>query len=215
MKTTFFVRSAHDAVTSYLFFYSKELVEESNLRGFRTINKKKQDANKLAVTTIIKKENPAFIMFNGHGNSPIICGHDDEILIQQDVNDFLLRNKITYSFTCKSADGIGRNVADSTTTFIGYVEDFALGMDVNSQASVMRDKRAKLFLEPSNLLVKSILKGNAISEAVSKAKKLMKKNISILRTDPFPDSKDYIPYLFHNYLSLEAFGNKEAMLKSN
>ena len=60
MKKTLFVRPAHDDVTSYLYYYSKALVQESKNRGFITINKEKESANKEAVTGIIKKNNPEF-----------------------------------------------------------------------------------------------------------------------------------------------------------
>ncbi|MBW6461510.1 MAG: hypothetical protein K0B07_00470 [DPANN group archaeon] len=84
--------------------------------------------------------------------------------------------------------------------------------DNNCQATIHRDNRANLFLEPSNLLVESILKGNSAKEAVLKAKTLMRRNISILKTDQFPDVKDYLPYLFNNYLILDIIGNESARL---
>ncbi len=213
MSRTLFVRPSYDDVTSYLFFYSKELLRDSELRGFITINKEKKDANTKTVTEVIEKNNPGFIMFNGHGSSTVIYGHNDEVLVKWGKNDALLKNKITYSLSCCSAAELGKKTGDTTTTFIGYVDDFALGMDFYCQASIQKDQRAKLFLEPSNLLVKSLLKGNVVKEAVQKAKELMKKNISFLRTDPFPDAKDYVPYLFNNYLALEALGNETAKLE--
>ena len=74
------------------------------------------------------------------------------------------KDRIIYSLCCSSASEPGKAVGDDSTTFIGYVDDFALGMDTNSQATVYRDERAKLFPEPSNLLVKSLLKGNSAKE---------------------------------------------------
>jgi hypothetical protein len=212
MKKTFFIRPCHDDVTSYLHYYSKELLIESKKRGFKTINKEKADANALMITGIIKKNNPDFIMFNGHGNPNTICGHHDEPLIKLNKNHSLIKNKIIYSLSCSSALKLGKKVADSKSTFIGYIDEFALGMDINSQAVVHRDKRARLFLEPSNLLVKSLLKGNNVKEAVIKARNLMKKNISKLKTDPFPDAKDYLPYLFNNLVVLSLLGNDSAKL---
>lgn len=212
MKKTLFVRPCHDDVVSYLHYYSKALLKESNNKGFKTINKEKENANKAVVTSIIKKNNPNFIMFNGHGSPTMICGHQDKVLIEKGKNHNLIKNRIIYSLSCSSASQLGKTVADSKTTFIGYIDEFALGMDSNSQAVIHRDKRAKLFLEPSNLLVKSLLKGNSAKDAVTKSKNLMKVNISKLRTDPFPDAKDYLPYLYNNYLILELIGNKSAKL---
>lgn len=153
-------------------------------------------------------------MFNGHGNPSVICGHDNEVVINKDTNYELLKGKVAYALSCSSAAELGKKVADKDSTFIGYSDEFALGMDGNSQTAIHRDKRAKLFLEPSNLLVESLLKGNSAKEAVEKAKKQMKENISKLKTDPFPDAKDYIPYLFNNYLILEVLGNENATINA-
>jgi len=212
MKKTLFVRPSHDDVTSYLHYYSKSLLEESKSKGFNAINKEKKKANKSVVTSIIEKHDPEFIMFNGHGSPTMICGHQEEVIIREGDNEELIKNRIIYSLSCSSALKLGKKVGDVKTTFIGYVDEFALGMDINSQTAIYRDKRAKLFLDPSNLLVKSLLKGNSAGEAVIKAKNLMKENISRLRTDPFPDAKDYLPYLYNNYLILEIKGAQFATL---
>ncbi len=212
MISVLFVRPSYDDVTSYLFYFSKELIDDSKSKGFNTLNKEEGNAKRGIVENIIVKNDPNFIMFNGHGNDIMICGHKNEILVKKGVNESMLKNRITYSLSCSSAKILGKSVADDKTTFIGYTDDFALGMDVNCQTVIHKDKRAKLFLEPSNLLVKSILKGNSPIKAVEKAKELMKSNISKLRTDPFPDARDYIPYLYNNFVSLEAFGEVEAVL---
>lgn len=212
MKKTLFVRPSHDDVTAYLHFYSKDLMNDSAEKGFKTIDKEKESANKQIVTNIIKTQNPEFIMFNGHGSPTMICGHYDEPIIEAGKNQGLIKNKIVYSLSCSSALILGKSVGDGKSTFIGYVDEFALGMDTNNQITIYKDERARLFLEPSNLLVKSLLKGNTAKDAVIKAKNLMKLNISKLKTDPSPDAKDYLPYLFNNYLILEIMGNDSATL---
>ena len=210
---TLFVRPCHDDVVAYLHHYSKSLVKESRKRAVSTIDKEKKQANKDIVTEIIIKKYPSFIMFNGHGSPDAIAGHNDEIIISSDKNSDILKNRITYALSCSSAAGLGKRVADKHTTFIGYTDEFALGMDVNCQSSIQKDKRAKLFLEPSNTLVRALLKGNSAEEAVIKAKRVMKENISNLKTDSAPDAKDYIPFLFNNYLILDIKGNAQASLK--
>jgi len=81
MTTVLFIRPSHDDVTSYLFHYSKQLVSEAEAKGFNTLNKEKEKTTKKIITKIIKKNNPSFIMFNGHGNPNIIVGHQNEPLI--------------------------------------------------------------------------------------------------------------------------------------
>jgi len=214
--TILFVRPCHDDVISYLYYYSDELVKMSrDNKGFKTLNKEKGQANKSIITNIISENKPTFIMFNGHGNEECICGHNDERIIELGKNHNLLKNTVTYSLSCSSASKLGKKVGDNKTVFIGYTDDFALGMDPNCQASIKRDEIAKFFLEPSNLLVKSLLKGNSIEEAICKAKELMKINISKLRTtNLFLNATDYIPYLYNNYLVLEAYGNVDTKLQN-
>ncbi|MCK5107839.1 MAG: hypothetical protein KAQ83_03870 [Nanoarchaeota archaeon] len=202
-----FVRPCHDDVLGYLSYFSKILVRESEKRGIKTINKEKEQATNKIISNIIKKQKPSFIMFNGHGAPDLICGHNNEVLINKD-NFKVLKNKLIYSLSCSSAKILGKKIADESTAFIGYDYEFALGMDTNCQTSVYRDKIVKLFLDPSNLLVSSILKGNTAELAVIKAKKDMKRNISKLKAGVLPYSKDYLPFLFNNYMALSVKGDK-------
>lgn len=212
MKSVLFSRPDHDDITYYLFLFSKELVEMSHSK-FNCLDLKGNNATKSKVTSMIIDKDPSFIMFNGHGSSSCICGYKDEILINKGENAELLRNKIVYSLSCSSALELGpESIKSGTISFIGYDDDFALGMDANCQSAPYRDKRARLFLEPSNLLVKSLLKGNTVKESTDRAKNLMKKNLIILRTDPSPDAIYYAPFLFYNYLSLVAHGKQDASL---
>lgn len=203
---------AHDDVTAYLHVYAVDLVDFANSKGLQCLFREKKHANKAEVTSTIEKKNPDFIMFNGHGSPECICGHDNEVIVNRD-NEHLLGSRITYALSCSSALELGKNVSKKEkTTFIGYMDDFALGMDTNYQAVPHLDERAKLFLEPSATLVKALIKGNTAEEAVARSKRLILKNISLLKTDPAPDAADYIPYLFCNYLSLVAQGDPAASI---
>ncbi|MEA2004164.1 MAG: hypothetical protein U9O53_04350, partial [archaeon] len=119
MKKVLFVRPCHDDVTSYLYFYSRKLLEESENRGLKTINKEKDDANRGVVENIIDKLNPDFIMFNGHGNPAVVCGYHNKVIIENGNNQDLLKDRIIYSLSCSSASELGKAVGDSNTTFIG------------------------------------------------------------------------------------------------
>ena len=214
MACVLFSRPTHDGQMSYLHYYSKELVEFAKLKNHKIINKEGADANYNVLTNIIKKQNPNFIFFNGQGSSDIICGHKNEIIISSKKNPNILSNKITYSLSCASALNLGEiAISKGAIAFIGYKMDFALGKDPNKESVPPKDKIAKLFLEPSNLLVKSILKGNKLKHAVEKSKNLLKENVSYLSTtDDFPEAKHYAPFLFGNYLGLTICGNENSFL---
>ena len=214
MVCVLFSRPDHDGQMSYLFYYSKKLVDFSNSKGYKTINKEGSDANKTILVEIIKKQKPKFIFFNGHGSSNTICGYKDEAIVSSEQNPEILANTITYSLSCASALNLGKEVIKKgAIAFIGYMMDFTLGKDINKEAIPSKDKIAKLFLEPSNLLVTAILKGNKIEDAVNKSKKMIKKNVLYLgTTDDFPEAKYYAPFLYGNYLGLIAHGDKNSSL---
>jgi len=84
MTCILFSRPEHDTVLAYLFYYSKKLVNLAVSNGYKTINKERKDANKLVISSVIKKQVPDLIMFNGHGSPYYICGHNNEVIISND-----------------------------------------------------------------------------------------------------------------------------------
>jgi len=209
-----FSRPNHDTQMSYLHYYSKELLELSKLKGYKTINKEEKNAKRSVIISIIKKQKPKFIFFNGHGSPNLICGQNNEIIISSK-NPEILSESITYSLSCSSALNLGRMAVErGAISFIGYKFDFALGKDPEREAVPSKDKIARLFLEPSNLLVSSMLKGNSTLEALNKSKKMMKDNVLYLSTtDDFQDARYYAPYLYGNYLGLTLHGDKKALIQ--
>jgi len=214
MGCVLFSRPKHDNTVNYLYHYSRELVKLSNSLQHDTINKEHTEANKKVILSIIMKKKPDLIMFNGHGSPEVICGHNNEVLISSRENLNLLRDKIIYSLSCSSASVLGsKAIKGGAKCFIGYELDFALGKDPKKQASPRKDRIAKLFLEPSNLLFASLLKGNSAKQSVEKAKKMMDENLWFLNTtQEFPEASDYAPFLFGNYLGLIAHGDDNASL---
>jgi len=214
LANVLFSRPCDDVTLSYLYYYSKELISESNQLGHKTINKERKDANKKIILSVIEKQKPELIMFNGHGSPEEICGHKQEVIISATKNPEVLKNTVVYSLSCSSASILGpKSVEKGAISFIGYEFDFALGKDPESEASPKHDKIAKLFLEPSNILFSSLLNKKNVKTSVEKAKKKMKDNIDYLHTtDSFLEAIYYAPFLFGNYLGLVAHGNNEASI---
>lgn len=214
MACVLFSRPCDDITISYLYYYSKELVSESDHLGHKTINKEKKDANKEIILSIIKNQKPELIMFNGHGSPEEICGHKQEVIISAGKNPQVLKKAIVYSLSCSSALILGpKSVENGAISFIGYELDFAIGKDSDSEASPKHDKIAKLFIEPSNILFSSLLNRKSVEACVKKARKKMKDNIDYLHTtDSFPEAIYYAPFLFGNYLGLVAHGDKDAFV---
>jgi hypothetical protein len=196
MKCILFSRPKHDDTMEYLFYYSKELIKLSDSIGITTINLEKENANKKVIVERIISQNPSLIIFNGHGSTKTINGHKDEVVFScEDVNLGILKDKIIYSLTCSSASKLGvESVNNGALVFIGYKYDFAIGRDPDSEASPRRDKIAKFFLEPSNILSSFLIQGKTAKIAVNKAKEKMMENISYLSmTKDFPNAIHYAP----------------------
>lgn len=212
MACVLFSRPSDDVTLSYLHCYSKELVKLSESKGHITLNREHFEANKKSVVALIQQKNPHLIMFNGHGAPEVVCGHKQEIIVSSSENAGILKNAITYALSCSAAAILGRKaVEEGAICFIGYESDFALGKDPDSEASPRHDKIAKLFLEPSNILMETLIKGNTVREAIKRAKNKMGEYIWYLNTTKeFPDAVYYAPFLFGNYLGLVAHGNEEA-----
>jgi len=196
MAIILFSRPDHDQIITYLYMHSRELVEYAKQKSHNVLNEERTNANKGRIEGVIKKKRPDLIMFNGHGDERTICGHNNQPLIELDKNHRLLRSTIVYCLSCKSALELGKkSVEDDTTTFIGYEDDFALGRDTRYDSTPSKDKLGNLFLKPSNLLMKSLIKGNTTGDAVEKCKSKMREDISKLRTSSEQNEQDALPYL--------------------
>jgi hypothetical protein len=190
------------------------LVKLSKDLNHNTINKEHTEASKETVTKAISKFKPNLIMFNGHGSPEVICGHGNELIVSANENPEILANAITYSFSCSSASILGEEaVKKGAICFVGYEFDFALGKDPDSEATPAKDKIAKLFMEPSNLLFKNLLEGSSVKYAIKKAKEMMNENIWYLNTTKaFPEAPHYAPFLFGNLIGLVPKGNDAASI---
>ena len=215
MVCILFSRPADDVTLNYLYYYSKELVKLSNSLGHKTLNKERETANRNTILSLINKQKPLLIIFNGHGSPEIICGHKKEIIIDSKENPEILKNSIVYALSCSSAAILGpKAVERGAICFVGYENDFALGKDPDSEASPRYDKVAKLFIEPSNILVSLLLEGNSIKKSIEKAKEKMLENVWYLHTTKdFPAAIYYAPFLFGNYSSLVSHGDEDIFIK--
>lgn len=213
MKYILFSRPKHDITMEYLYYYSKELIKLSESCNITVINYEKEDANKKTIVERIIKQKPDLIIFNGYGSTKTISGHKDEVIISCE-NAEVLKDKITYSLSCSSASKLGiEAVNKGALAFIGYKYDFAIGKDPDSEASPRRDKIARFFLEPSNILSSNLIQGNSAKVAVLRAKEKMRENISYLSTTKdFPEAIHYAPYLYGNFEGLIIRGEEEASI---
>lgn len=170
-------RPEHDDTTRYLSVWCKESIKLAEEKGFEVIDLHLEKANRKEIEGRLKKLNPAFVMLNGHGDEEIVTGHRNEPLIVLGENESLLKSKMIYALSCKSAKVLGLKSIDSgAISYSGFDDDFVFAFEPEKMSRILQDDTANLFLEPSSLFVQSVIKGNSIKESADKMKALMGKN---------------------------------------
>lgn len=210
MQTLLITRPRYEPITSYLFFWNKELIEEAKIRGLKVIDLSEERARKKELLSIMKKTRPDLIIFNGHGSEDHIAGQDNEILIQAGENEAVLKNAIVFALSCQSARLLGKaSVKIGAKAYIGYVNDFIFWRKRGYESRPLEDPNAKLFLEPTNSIGKSLIKGHTAGQAHEKGKDQFIKNIQKLVNSNSPD-QFLARYLLLDYIHQVCLGDKNA-----
>ena len=164
-------------------------------------------------SNLIFKQNPLFIFFNAHGNEKAIYGDKikgrEEILIEEDKNHNHLKGRIVYARACWAAASLGKACTKESGCFVGYKTPFSFWINERWSSKPSNDNTAKLFIEPSNLIVTSLLKGNTAKEAFDKSKDMSKRNIlKLLKIKKEPGAMGSIMLLWNNMNGQEILGQK-------
>lgn len=196
MKSLLLTRPRYELTTHYLYYYSKVVINFAKTKNFTVYDLKDKRANKQELTNFLTKKSPEIVFLNGHGLDDRICGQNDEVLLQIGNNEELLKSKVVYALSCQTGKKLGpKAVAEGTKAYLGYDEDFVFFTRKEKESKPLDDDRAKLFLEPSNQVMISLLKGNSPSQAHQKSKKAFARNIENLLTGKSPE-KYLVRYLF-------------------
>lgn len=205
-------RPNYDPITTYLFHWTIFVIKEARQKSTKVLDLKGDKANNKTFTNYMRKHDPALVFFNGHGDANSITGDNEEVLVQTNQNDDILVGKIVYARSCDAGDKLGPSaVAKGTTAFIGYKKKFAVGYTPSKTTRPLADTVAKLFIEPSNLVPISLLKGNKVKDAYRKSQEAMFRNIQfMLSTKATSAQKDGAPYLWVNRKYQVTLGDQEA-----
>ncbi len=212
MSRILITRPEHDPLTRHLSHWNKKVIEIAVQKGNDVVDLHKEKANKREFEGRVKKTSPSLILLNGHGNDVSVTGHDNEVLVKVGENEHILKNKITYAVACASARILGTSCADENTTFIGYDEDFILNLDRRHLKDPLQDKRAERFLEPSNKVAISLIKGHSCQESSANSKRAFREKIKSLLASMEPGALDDAKDLFWNMNHQVCLGNQNARL---
>lgn len=170
-------RPEHDYATRYLSCWNENIIKAALNKGIEVTDLQKEKAVRKELEGRLRKINPSFVVLNGHGNDECVFGHNDEKLIDAKSNGDLLKGKVTYAVSCNSAKKLGKTCADKNTAFIGYDESFVFNAEHKYLAQPQKDQRAAQFLQPSNQVSLSLIKGHTAKEASDSSKRLFMETI--------------------------------------
>lgn len=200
-KSSFLItRPNHDLVTNYLYYWTEKIVKEALSKNISLYDLKKKKANRRILNSYIKKNNPQILLFNGHGDEERIGGIDDQILVGVKDNENILIGRIIYARSCKSAKRLGIScVKKGAKAFIGYKDDFILISKQEKATKPLTDKIAGYFLQPSNLVILALLKGNSPIDSHKRSQEdSIKKMKYLMSGKASKDEEALIPFLWRN-----------------
>lgn len=207
-------RPRHEDTTHYTYHWAGRTVKKAEKKGTNVLDLHDDKATRKNVESMIQKKKPSLIFFNGHGDENTVYGHKEEPLVEAGKNEGLLKGSVTYAITCKSGRTLGpRCVERGTIAYIGYQEDFTFVSEKSLIATPLKDPAVKLFLEPAQQPILSLLKGRSVGQALERTKDQFRKSIETALTSREPAIRASLTYLFGDLLNLVAHGNLEARVK--
>ena len=163
-------RPEHEATTRYLSVWSRIVLDEAKRSGINVIDLHRKKANRKDFEGRLRKCNPKLVILQGHGNSTRVTGHDNEYLVAVGKNEELLEGRVTYAVSCDAAKELGERVgAMPHSTFIGYNDRFVFSYRPDRMRNPIEDNRAKPFMEMSNQVTRSLIKGHTANEAMQRS----------------------------------------------
>lgn len=213
-KHILFTRPNHDPTTNYLYYWCDSIISLANSKGFVVHDLAKSKANKNNFDSHIKARTINFIFLNGHGNEDTMCGYNDEPLIEAGSDLSHFKGLSLYVRSCQVMQNLGKELVSSgVVACIGYGRKFNFFRSTSYTTHPLQDPYARIFLEPSNLVVSTLLKGNTFSDAFSRSQQAMKKNLQhLLSGASSPDERSMAFALYINIKGQVAYGDLSARI---
>ncbi len=165
-------RPSFDLTTRYLAVWAQKIIDIAKGKGDKVFDLDKKRANRQELESMIKRNKPTIIFFNGHGNYDVVAGQDNEALVRAKKNEEILKAKTVYALSCRSGKILGPNsVKSGADAYLGYDEDFVFLYDEKKRARPEQDKIVEIFLEPANQVMVSLLKNHTAQQAQANSKK--------------------------------------------
>lgn len=215
MKALLVTMPNHDLTTKYISCWAEKIIETAKKKNVKAITLKSKRANKKEFISVINKISPRLVFLNGHGDYDLVTGQHNEALVKAGVDDKCLAGKIIYALSCRSAKILGKvSVEHGTIAYIGYDEDFIFNYDREKISKPLKDKVVKLFLEPSNAVIGSLLKNHTTQESWENSQNSFKrKAIAIIASQDKVSINSYLPGLLWDIQHQVCIGDKKSTLR--
>lgn len=173
-------------------------------------------ARRSTFLSFMKSKSPGLVFLNGHGNDICVTGHNDESVLDEAVDMSVFSNSILYARSCDSAKVLGNILVQcGALAYIGYTRKFIVGTIRSKTTKPLEDQLAKLFLEPSNLIPTTILKGHTTGEADKRSKQEMVKNFQkMISSEGSFEERFAARWLWSNIRSQVVIGDQDALLNT-
>ena len=206
-----FTRPEHDVETTYMSRWNDEVVKKAREKGMQTFDLKGSKATKSEFDKYLKNS-PDLILFNGHGGSDRIMGHKNEVLVQANKDDALLKGKIVYALACAAGEQLGPSAEkQGAKAFIGYNQDFGWITDKNKECRPENDELANEFRDASNQVSVALIKGNTASDAFERSQSCFKeKMLKYSASNTLPEAEEMRFWLFWDKYSQVLLGDGQA-----
>lgn len=176
-RSLLITRPNHDPATNLLFHWSGPVLAEAQRKHIQAFDLFGEKATRKNFESYCKAHIPKLIFLNGHGNAECVMGWDTEVVVDTASSGSLFGEAILFARSCDSALKLGRTmIRKGLTAFIGYTRKYIAAYTRGKEHQPLSDKLAALFIEPSNLIVTTILKGHTAKEANDRSKLAMIKN---------------------------------------
>ena len=206
------IRANHDIATSYLFAFSEEPIKEAEAKGLKIA---KIEGNEISEATLrgrIKNRKPKLIFFSGHGSdTSLFDNHGKEFISMGSADVF--KETVTYTIACSCLVKLGSVAIDEGCyAFIGYKKPFWIARDHKFESTPLKNRIAKPIIECSNIILKSLIKGNSVEESIKKSHEKAADEILKLIYSKEPLAPASLQALVYNDEALSSKGEASAKI---
>ena len=192
VKKFLITRPNYDLNTSYLHYFSKNIVEVvKEKKEIHVTNLEGNKANRININNSLKKENAKLVFLNGHGTKNNVWGHNGEIILDKE-NIRLTKNKIVYALSCDSLKDLGPiAIKEGAKAYIGYSGRFMIVRDPTRTSSPSKDKNAKPFKKVCSILINSLVFSKTVNTSINLTKQeyiRLIKSYGNSEEDPYGDA---------------------------